>query len=293
MNANVSCMICFLSKTEKAIRHYSDEDKKMACIQEMMQCLRDEGANHSAPYLNRAVDAIRDKYFPGVVDYGALKHRYNQYMLTKEGIIEERIRASEDRLAACVAHVCAGNYIDFGALDEIDESLLDQLLEKASQEKLPKEEMAAFRADLEKAKTLVYLTDNCGEVVLDKIFVKFLKEMYPTLAITVVVRGAPVMNDATMEDACEVGLTDLAPCVGNGSDACSTLMDEVSPQVKRLLGEADVIISKGMGNFEGLYGEGLNPYFMFLCKCELFVRRFGLEQFASVFAREDRIQMKF
>jgi len=71
------------------------------------------------------------------------------------------------------------------------------------------------------------------------------------------------------------------------------VLGEISPSVEALLREADVIIAKGQGNFEGMYGDGLNPYFMFLCKCELFVRRFGLEQFATVFAREDRIQMIF
>lgn len=293
MNANVSCLSCLVGKMEKTLRKFPDEDKKMACLQEIMRCICQKGADHPAPYLSREADGIIEKYFGQTMDWAPVKSRYNQYMLGKEALIEARIRQSGDPLAACIQYVCAGNYIDFGAVAHVDDDTLEKLLQKAAEEKPNPRELAYLRADLEKAESLVYLTDNCGEVVLDKIFVKLLKEMYPQMAITVVVRGAPAVNDATLEDAHEIGLTDIAPCLGNGSNAPSTLLEEISPQVKTLLEKADVIIAKGQGNFEGLYGEGLNPYFMFLCKCELFVRRFGLGLYASVFAREDRIQMIF
>ncbi|MBQ8537328.1 MAG: DUF89 family protein [Clostridia bacterium] len=293
MNANVSCITCLMGKIEKTIRGFQDEAKKMDCLQEIMAFYCREGRDHSAPYLSRGADAIVAKYFGEVMDWRPVKSRYNQYMLGKEALIEARIRQSADVLAACIQHVCAGNYIDFGAVDQVDDTILESLLRKAAAEKPDPQELEHFRRDLEGAKRLVYLTDNCGEVVLDKLFVKLLKEMYPQIDVTVVVRGAPAVNDATLEDAYEVGLTAIAPCMGNGSNAPSTLLAEISPEVKALLKKADVIIAKGQGNFEGLYGEGLNPYFMFLCKCELFVRRFGLGLYASVFAREDRIRMIF
>ena len=293
MKANVSCLSCLLSKAEKSLRGYPDEDKKMECLREIMRCFYEKGHDHSAPYLACKSDAIVEKYFGFPVDWPAVKHKYNQYMLGKEALIEARIRQSEDVLAACVMFVCAGNYIDFSAVEQVDDAILNKLLEKAAAEQPDPQELRRFREDLEKAKTLVYLTDNCGEIVLDKIFVKLLREMYPALQITVVVRGGVAVNDATLEDAREVGMTDIAPCLGNGTSIPSTVLGEISPTVEVLLREADVIIAKGQGNFEGMYGDGLNPYFMFLCKCELFVRRFGLEQFATVFAREDRIQMIF
>lgn len=293
MNANVSCLCCLLNKTEKSLRRFSDEGKKMACLQEVMALFLREGSTHPAPWLAREADSLVEKYFHLTTDWSPIKEKYNRYMLEKEGLIEERIRRSGDVLAACIQYVCAGNYIDFGAVAQVDEGILEKLLQKAAQEKPDAEELARFRADLEKARTLVYLTDNCGEIVLDKLFVKLLGEMYPALQITVITRGAPALNDATLEDARQVGMTELAPCVGNGTDIPSTLMDAISPRAVQLLRQADVIISKGQGNFEGLYGEGLNPYFMFLCKCDLFVRRFGLELFATVFAREDRIRMTF
>ena len=119
----------------------------------------------------------------------------------------------------------------------------------------------------------------------------FRSEQYPDLHITVILRGGPALNDATMEDAEEIGLTEIVDCMGNGAAITGTDLSVVSKSAEKLLRKADVILSKGQGNFEGLYGEKLNPYFLFLCKCELFVRRFGLKKFSSVFAREDHMQL--
>ena len=138
----------------------------------------------------------------------------------------------------------------------------------------------------------MYVTDNCGEIVLDKIFIKHIKEAYPHLQITTMVRGKNVLNDATLEDAEEVGLKDIVPCIGNGNGAAGTVMRSLCEEARKMLLGADVIISKGQGNFESLWGEELNPYFFFLCKCKLFVRRFGLEQYASVFKREERLECR-
>lgn len=191
---------------------------------------------------------------------------------------------------ACIKYVCAGNYIDFGPTGSIDDSILGGLLKKAADEKVSEEELVCLKADLSQARKLVYLTDNCGEIVMDKIFIRLLKEQYPELHVTVILRGGPALNDATLDDVAEVGLTELADCIGNGAPITGTDLSAVSDEAERLIRGSDVIISKGQGNFEGLYGEKLNPYFLFLCKCDLFVRRFGLERYASVFAREDHIK---
>ena len=95
------------------------------------------------------------------------------------------------------------------------------------------------------AEKLVYLTDNCGEIVLDKVFIKHIKAAYPQLQITVVVRGRNVINDATMEDAEEGGLTDIVPCIGNGTGAPGTVRKSLSAEAKQVIMDADVVISKG------------------------------------------------
>lgn len=294
MEANVTCLSCILSKREKMARDKKDDEKKAAYFHDLLGILYEYGQKESAPWLAAKIDELYEAYYGVKTDYKELKHKYNQLMLSKEKELETRIRSSADPVYTCIQYVCAGNYIDFSAVSDINETMLQKLLdkaeEKAADETASEEEYQHFRKDLEYAKKLVYLTDNCGEIVLDKLFIRILKEQYPELDITVIVRGQDVLNDATMEDAREVGLSDIVECIGNGCATPGTVLTKVSEEAKQKILSADVIISKGQGNFEGMYGSGVNPYYMFLCKCELFVRRFGLPQFTSVFAREDHIK---
>lgn len=145
---------------------------------------------------------------------------------------------------------------------------------------------------LKQAKTLLYITDNCGEIVLDKIFIEELKKRYGNLEITVMVRGGLAINDATIEDAQEIGLTKIVPVISNGAAIAGTVKEQLSKEARKQLDSADVIIAKGMGNFESMYQEGINPYYLFLCKCDLFTRRFGVKLFDPIFCKEERLDIK-
>lgn len=291
MHANSMCISCIISKQEKKIRPFSDEDKKSEYMHRVLEIVYKHGRSESSPWLAEQIDRLYEDFWGETEDYTQIKHKYNQLLLSKETEIEQRIRESEDPVKESIKYVCAANYIDFSAVEHVTEQTFEKLLEKAGSETVPQEEYQAFQKDLEKAKRVVYLTDNCGEIVLDKVFIRFLREVCPHLQITVIVRGKDVINDATMEDAREVGLTDLVPCVGNDNGAPGTVLKSFGEQTRRLVLDADLVISKGQGNFESLFGEGVNPYYMFLCKCELFVRRFGLEQYKSVFVKEERVRI--
>ncbi len=291
MQANSMCIACILSKQEKQIRPFSDENKKSEYMHQVLEILFKYGRSESSPWLAEQIDQLYERFWGEPEDYTSVKHRYNNLLLEKEPEIVQQIRGSEDPIEESIKYVCAANYIDFSAVEHVTEQTFEKLLEKAKSETILQEEYLAFQRDLRKAKRLVYLTDNCGEIVLDKVFIRFLKESFPHLQVVVIVRGKNVINDATMEDAREVGLTDLVPCVGNDNGAPGTVLKRFGEQTRKLLQDADLVISKGQGNFESLYGEGLNPYYLFLCKCELFVRRFGLEQYKSVFVKEERVRI--
>ena len=213
-------------------------------------------------------------------------------MLNMEDSLENKIRKSEDPLEKSLIYARIGNYIDFAALSNVDKATVLTLLEEKSTESLDEEEYRNFLRELSSAKKLVYLTDNCGEVVLDKLAVKILKEKYPNLDITVIVRGYPVVNDATMEDAEEIGLTDLVRVIGNGSNVGGTWIPGITSEARDLLYDADLIIAKGQGNFETLNDCGLNIYYLFLCKCDLFQRRFHAENLQGMFLNERRLIME-
>lgn len=289
MKANSMCVACMLNKQEKSIRASTDENKKSEYIHQVLKLLYDHAGSESTPWISEKLDTLYQSFWGEGMDYAPIKHKYNQLLLSKEAEVEQRIAKADDPVKECIKYVCAGNYIDFGALNNVNEGTFEALWEKAAKEQVSEDEYAHFQRDLEQAEKLVYLTDNCGEIVLDKVFIKHIKAAYPQLQITVVVRGRDVINDATMEDAEEVGLTDIVPCIGNGTGAPGTVMKSLSAEAKQVIMDADVVISKGQGNFESLCGEGVNPYYFFLCKCELFVRRFGLKQYESVFMREERM----
>ncbi len=291
MRANSMCISCLIGKQEKLIRQYQDEDKKSEYMHRLLELLYRYGQTKSAPWLAEQIDQLFEEFWGNMKDYTLLKQQYNQLLLDKEAEIEQRIRESGDCIKECIKYVCAANYIDFSAVEYVNEQTCENLLEKAGNQTISEEEYLNFLNDLEAADKLVYLTDNCGELVLDKLFISFIRERYPKLQITVIVRGKNVINDATLVDAKEVGLTDLVPCIGNGNGAPGTVLDRLSEEANQVLADADIVISKGQGNFEGLLGESRNPYYLFLCKCELFVRRFGLNQYEPVFVKEERINM--
>jgi len=290
MRANSMCISCILKKQEKLIRDFSDEDKKSQYINRVLEILRKHGQTESSPWLAEKINQLYEECWGEGEDYTVTKQRYNQLLLSKEKEILSCINNSNDCIRECIKYVSAGNYIDFSAVDNVNEHTLDELLQKVNEENISEIEYFNFKRDLEQAKKLVYVTDNCGEILLDKIFIKCIEDKYPKLKITVIVRGQNVINDATIEDAKQVGLTDIVTCIGNGNGAPGTVIKLLSEEAKQALFEADMIISKGQGNFESLFAEGLNPYYIFLCKCELFVRRFGLKQYESVFMREERIK---
>lgn len=290
MHAGAMCISCILSKEEQSIRQFADEEKKSEYMHRVLEILYQYGQMESSPGLTERLARLYKDFWGSVKDYTAQKRKYNQLLLRMEDKIESQIQKAFDPMKECIKYVCAANYIDFSAVADVNEATLEELLHKAAGKDIPEDEYQKFREDLQNAASLVYLTDNCGEIVLDKLFIKYIKDSFPEIQVTVIVRGADVINDATMEDAKEAGLAELVKCMGNGNAAPGTIISRLSEEARKVIYDADIIISKGQGNFESLYGEHLNPYYLFLCKCELFVQRFQLAKYDSVFVREERMR---
>lgn len=293
MKLNPYCMCCAVNKQEEKIRKFPDMDKKTEYMKKVMSILSSAEEQDCSPSLSVEIKKLYSEFWNcPAEDYTEIKKEFNQLMLNVEASVEEKIRTSADPLETALLYARIGNYIDFAALENVSQETMLKLLENENQEPLSQTEYANFQTDLSTAKTLVYLTDNCGEIVLDKLAVKILKEKYPQLNITVIVRGYPVVNDATMEDAEEIGLTDIVKVTGNGSNVGGTWFPGLSNEARTLLKQADVILAKGQGNFETMNDCGLNVYYLFLCKCDLFQRRFHAKALQGMFLNERRIQME-
>ena len=221
--------------------------------------------------------------------YAKAKQKYNEILMKLEPEIERRCREAENPLELGIRYALIGNYIDFGAMEEVDEEKLYELLGKADILELDTQEMDYIQKDLSTAKKLVYITDNAGEIVLDRVLVKIVHLLFPKLEIAVLVRAYPVLNDATLEDAVWVGLQDFAKVITNGTQIPGTVIEKLPQKAEQWVDSADLILAKGQGNFETLHGCNRNIYYLFLCKCDLFVDRFGVERFTPVIRNEKRI----
>lgn len=265
------------------------EEVKLEYKLKALKILANSKENDSAPLIVNRLDKLRNEMFGKSDDYSEIKHYFNSYVMKKEEWILTDIMTAQDPLMRALQYSMTGNYIDFGAVEKVTEAQFEELLLKAKDIVLESKEYTALRQDLSTAKNIVFLHDNCGEIVFDHCLIKTIKKLYPDLIITSVVRGFPVLNDATIEDAKQIGLTESVSVVENGSSIAGTCLDEISEETLKIIQNADVMISKGQGNFETLYGCGLNVYYLFMCKCVLFADRFQKKLFDGMLINDKSV----
>lgn len=283
------CVKCLLSKQLEKCPKDTPLDKKVDYIQKILQIVAEAPKSTSAPVLVRRMYDLQKEMFGIDADYTEIKSYFNQMMLALEENMWEEIQKAKDPMRKAIQYAMMGNYIDFAALKEVDEYKLKSFLDKAENENVDEVELVALKEELKKSKKIVYLLDNCGEIVTDKLLMRIIKENYPQIHIIAMVRGGQVMNDATREDAKEVELEAIAQVIDSGSNVAGTSLMEVSLEARNVLESAEVIISKGQGNFETLHQCGKNIFYIFLCKCEMFMERFSLPQFTGVLIHEKNI----
>ncbi|HJD41570.1 MAG TPA: DUF89 family protein [Candidatus Mediterraneibacter quadrami] len=289
MKINSFCLACLINMQESQVRKFDDEEKKMDYMREILAFLSSCDPDLSAPALVKPLSRIYEKYWGKRDSMEEVKQEFNDYLLSMEEELEAQIRNHPDPLEAALCYARTGNYIDYAAVKDITKEKLLELFESQGSAGLEKEMYRRFLDDLEHASSLVWLTDNCGEIVLDKIAMKILREQYTDVKVTAIVRGEPVVNDADLEAARYVGLDRIVNVTGNGSGIAGTDLADISEEAEQLIRNADLIVSKGQGNFETIHGCGLNIYYLFLCKCEWFVQKFRAERFQGMFINERSI----
>jgi len=294
MQFNSQCIACLIKRQMAQIAEFDDEQKKLDYMKDVCRIIAESPEGVAAPYLVSRFGRAFDKYFHIKDVYAEIKKESNDFVLERLDRVQQVIDSSDDPLLCALKYARLGNYIDFGALHGgVDMSELDKKLDSAKNEAVDPVEYENLKADLAKAKKVLYITDNAGEIVLDKIFLQKLKEYYPNAEFVAATRGAPVINDATREDAYYIGLDKIVKVIDNGTDISGTQISEVGEEMKKALDDADVIIAKGQGNFETMLGCGLNVYYVYLCKCDLFVKSFGVPRLTGVLFNEKRVSVKW
>ena len=279
MRVNSFCAACLWDKQ----LHKSDDPAYLAEVRQIIDTRKDED---TAPYLVYLFNRAYERRFGKTEPYKRVKQKYNDVVLSMENEIRRKIESSSDPLAASIAYARIGNYIDFGAMNQIDGDTFLALLGDAGLRGRDLQTYEAFLLQCKNASRFLLIADNCGEIVLDKLFLEQLHTVFPKMALSVMVRGAEVLNDVTLEDAKYAGIDQLASLVSNGSSVAGTIYGMLQEEAKEAIDSADVILAKGQGNYESLCGQGRHIFYSLLCKCRLFTDRFEVPELTGVFIEE-------
>lgn len=281
MRIEPGCEECLYLRQVHTSLQIQDEEQQKRYLADVKRLLEEREEDDSAPYLVYLFTKLQETY--GIDARIFPKEKYNQMIMSRENELREKIERSAEPLASAIVFARVGNYIDFGAMDDVNDDILLKLIEEANRTPLDQKTYELFLEKCAQAKTFLLLCDNCGEIVLDKLFIEQLKYRFPHLQVSVMVRGANVLNDATLEDAAFCGMNQVASVVSNGTAVAGTVYKYLSEEAREVFDAADIILSKGQGNYESLAGVEKEIFYSFLCKCELFTERFQVPKLTGMF----------
>lgn len=286
LSISAACLMCHFNRNMKKAQALGDSETALAFGKDLMRMYLDAPEGISSPWFSPQVAALFQKYY-GLDDnqYEEEKRLANTFVMERFDRIQYMVRQAEDPVLAGLQVAVLGNYLDFAALQgNVSFEKLEDMLQEAWKMELDLQVYENLKTDLQKGKKLLYLTDNAGEIVMDRIFAEELQKAYPHLEITFCVRGGNTINDATREDAEIAGIP--FPVIDNGNLVSGTELSMLSEEAKAAMDNADVIISKGMANTETLYGSGYPIYYAFLVKCIRFVEAFGKPLMTPMLVKE-------
>lgn len=280
------CIQCYLRRNADLVRPLGDEKKTTEFLKKIMQMYIDAPAEVPSPWFGPQVaDLLHEMYGLEIDRFRQEKLDSNRFVLERMAEIRRRVEEAEDPLLAGLQFAILGNYLDFSALQgNVSYEKLDEMLSGARDIDVTGPVLSRFWEELRTAHSLLYLTDNAGEIGFDRVFAETLQKAFPQLEITFCVRGAVTQNDATREDAAAVGIP--FPVIDNGNRVAGTQIELLSRQALEALEGADVILAKGMGNAETMLGCGFNVYYAFLIKCPRFVELFHQPMLTPMFIHD-------
>jgi len=273
MRTFLDCIPCFVRQALEAARFATDDEaihERVLC--EALRVVSALDPQTPPPAMGQGLHRLIRQLTGNDDPYRAVKQRFNALALHMYPRLRRRIEEADDPFATAARLAIAGNVIDSGIDNRLDETGVEDAVQHALWAPV-RGDPAAFREAIASAEDILYLADNAGEIVFDRLLI----EQMPPEKVTVAVRGRPVLNDATMEDAEAAGLTRRVRVIDNGSDAPGTLLEDCSEEFRRLFQRADLIVSKGQGNYETLSGVDKRIFFVLKAKCPVIARDLGCQ----------------
>lgn len=273
MNVHLDCFPCFLRQAIIALR-YGTKDKDLQ--EQILKAVLDDvkltdtgrAPAYTTTFIHRRIRAML-----GSDPFKDIKTEYNRIALELYPSLKRIVSESTDSLHTASRLAIAGNIIDFGIFTSVD---IEASIKRSLHHPLSIDDYPSLKSAIEQGGEILYLLDNAGEIVFDRILIETLLSLGNS--VTAVVKGSPVINDCTIDDAVEAGLNSVCDIIDNGSDGVGTILELTSTDFRRYFERADLIISKGQGNYETLHEVKRNKpiFYLFQSKCEVVSKEIGL-----------------
>jgi len=271
MKTFLDCVPCFARQALDASRFATDDEAvHERVLREVLHEASKMDMHEAPPIVGQQIHRLIRQLTGSSDPYRKVKDQFNRFALKLYPELKSRIERSTDPMATAARLAVAGNIIDFGVNSRLAESHVHETIEDVLESPF-QADTEGFAAAVDRAREVLYLADNAGEIVFDRLLI----EEMPLGKVTVAVKGFPVINDATMVDARETGLTEVVEVIDNGSDAPGTILGDCSDAFRRRFDSADLVIAKGQGNYETLSDVEKNVYFLLKAKCPVIAAHLG------------------
>lgn len=271
MKSHLDCFPCFLRQSLIALRFgTNDEWLQQSILKSTLEDIRRADISKPPAYTTTFIHR-RIRQMLGKDPFRSIKSEYNTNALNLYPSLKISVEKSDDPLWMSTRLAIAGNVIDFGIFTSVD---IEGTISNALNNQLAVDDYPEFQDALSSTEEILYLADNAGEIVFDRLLIETLISKGKT--VRAVVKGGPVINDATLEDAAESGLANVCEVIDNGSDAVGTILEWTPESFKKIFKDARLVISKGQGNFETLVGAEKKIFFLFQSKCDVVSKELSL-----------------
>ncbi|WP_300078044.1 ARMT1-like domain-containing protein [uncultured Thomasclavelia sp.] len=262
MKINEKCLPCLINQVIKVanITNCSNRDDLYHQVFEQLSKI---DFNKSNPEIIGMIFELVKKHLNNEDPYQEIRQYYNNLFLQSYDDFDKKINSFK----TAIKYAIIGNIIDFSPINNQEITKIDDWFDNIDNLSLTIDHVDKLINDIKKAKTILYLGDNCGEICLDKLLLKRIKQLNPSLKIYFGVRGKPVVNDSIESDAYEVGIDEYASIISNGDNSLGTILSRTSAQFNQIYQNCDFVIAKGQANFESLSEENKKIYFLLMVKC--------------------------
>ncbi len=272
MQTYLDCIPCFFKQAIESSRMIGASNNEQECIiREISQLLAEASFRQSPPEIASSIHAIIKKVTGNPDPYRQIKIKSNKKALKIYPKLKRIVKSKANRLLIATELAIAGNIIDYGVKNSlnVEEELKKILVQEEQNLKKKKKffDFSHFEKDLKKADRIVYLADNAGEIVFDRVLLEEIKSLFPKKKIYFVVKEKPIINDALAGDALFCKIDKFTEIISSGLDTPGTVLARCSKSFLNIFNKADMVISKGQGNFESLSSSKKKIYFLFMAKC--------------------------